>query len=60
MPPDVRRWLCPAGKGSLLFQGLCPPTDQGHSPQDKKGWSGGAEPRLTSGGAAEAGVDADI
>ena len=44
MPPDVRRWLCPAGQGSFLFQGLCPPTDQGLSPKIKRDGQAGPSP----------------
>src|SRR5688572_20522831 len=48
LPPDVRRWLCPAVSNRII-PGLCPwsglsPTDllgqrphQGHSPKNKKG-----------------------
>src|SRR5687767_1893225 len=55
LPPDVRRWLCPAVSNQII-PGLCPwfglsPTDllgqrphQGHSPKNKGHLHGGAKP----------------
>jgi hypothetical protein len=61
LPPDVRRWLCPAVKVSLNpglrpWFGLCPlyakSRIRGTAPDTYWAAYGGAKPRLTSGGEA--------
>jgi hypothetical protein len=54
LPPDVRRWLCPAVKVLFYTRGLCPwcglwpkkseglSPDQGHSPENNLAAVGGA------------------
>jgi hypothetical protein len=71
LPPDVRRWLCPADR-SQIISGLCPwselsPSDllgQGHTKgiaQNVKGIAtAGHSHRLTSGGKAEAALTQDF
>jgi hypothetical protein len=59
LPPDVRRWLCPAVELPLASLGYALrvdlPAEYGHSPKYSRCKRRG-EPRLTSGGKAVASV----